>query len=239
MFVSRRSGDRKPGQQLAHHPLRDERGDVCRANRGRDHLDHVGTHQLDARGDLAHRPQEVDRGHAARLRCARARRERGIEHVDVDGHVDRPLPDVRERALDHLADPEVTDVVHEERRDPALALPLELGRPGPVPAQADLRVPRACHRAGLDEAEHRRPVRALDAEHLAARVGVRVEVDQADRTAASRDRRRAGLGDRVVAAERDRDGAGSDDLADQIRDRSVRMRRVGGQHGCVAVVDDA
>ena len=103
--------------------------------------------EVDARGDLAHRPEEVDRRHAARLRRPGARRERRVEHVDVDRQVDRPLPDVRERSLDDLADAEVADVVHEERRDPALALPLELGRPRPVAAQADLRVARAGDRA--------------------------------------------------------------------------------------------
>ncbi len=68
---------------------------------------------------------------------------------------------------------------------PVLALPRELGRPGPVAAQPDLRVTRAVDRARLDETEHRRAVRALDAEHLAAGVGVRVEVDQPDRPARS------------------------------------------------------
>jgi hypothetical protein len=240
VFVSRtRASQSETGEHLADDALRHERGDVRRPDSRRDHLDDVGRRQVDARGDLAHGPEEIDGRHSARLRRSRPRRERRVEHVDVDGQVDGPLPDVRERALDHLADPELPDVVHEERRNPAFALPPEFGRPGPVAAEADLRVARAGDRTGLDEPEHRRPVRALDAEHLAARVGVRVEVDQPERPAARRDRRGAGLGDRMVAAERQRDDACVDDLADQPRDRRVRMRRVGGQHRRVAVVDDA
>ena len=46
-----------------------------------------------------------------------------------------------------------------------------------------------------------------------------------------------GLGDRVVAAEHDRDRPGVDDLADERFDRRVRAQRVGGDHRGVAVVD--
>ena len=55
-------------------------------------------------------------------------------------------------------------------------------------------------------------MRELDAEDLVAGVGVGVEVDQADRAAAARERADVGLGDRVVAAEDDRQRAGVDDL---------------------------
>ena len=47
-----------------------------------------------------------------------------------------------------------------------------------------------------------------------------------------------GLGDRVVAAEHDRDQAGVEHLADGRLDCGVRARRVGRQDGRVAVVDD-
>ena len=57
--------------------------------------------------DLAHRPEQVDGRHPARLGRAGARGERRIEHVDVDRDVDRPLPHVRERPRDDLSDPEV------------------------------------------------------------------------------------------------------------------------------------
>jgi hypothetical protein len=87
---------------------------------GRQHLDDVGARR-DRRGLRSRdRPEQVGRGHAARLGRAGAGRERRIEHVDVDRHEHRPLADVRERPRHDLADPEVAHVVHEEARDPAL-----------------------------------------------------------------------------------------------------------------------
>jgi hypothetical protein len=47
------------------------------------------------------------------------------------------------------------------------------------------------------------------------------------------------LGDGVVAAEHDRDQAGVEHLADGRLDRSMRTDRIGGEHGRIAVVDDA
>ena len=96
----------RPGQQLAHDALGDERGDVRRADAVGSTSTTSAADELDARGDLAHRPEQVDRGHAARLGRPGARRERRVEHVDVDRQVDRPLPHVRERSLDDLANAE-------------------------------------------------------------------------------------------------------------------------------------
>jgi len=90
----------------------------------------------------------------------------------------------------------------------------------------------------LDEPVHRRAVGHLDAEHLHPRVGVRVEVDEAERTVDARAGTDVGLGDRVVAAEDDRQHARGEHLPDRLLDRSVRERRGGGQHGRVAEVDD-
>ena len=72
---------------------------------------------------------------------------------------------------------------------PCSRLPRELRLARPVAAQADLDVARAGRRARLDEPVHRRPVRDLDAEDLRAGVGVRVEVDEADRAVARGARR--------------------------------------------------
>src|SRR5439155_349735 len=80
----------------------------------RQHLDDVRAHELDPCGDLADGPEQVERRHPAGLRGARPRRERRIEHVDVDRQVDRALADVRKRPFDDLPDAEVVDVVHEE-----------------------------------------------------------------------------------------------------------------------------
>ena len=110
--------------------------------------------------------------------------------------------------------------------------------PGQYPAQTDLGIPPAGDATRFDEAVHRRPVRVLDTEDLAARVRMRVEVDQAHRPAALCDRCDTRLRDRVVAPERDGQRACIDDLAHQRLDRRVRSRRVGGDHRRVAVVDD-
>ena len=70
-----------------------------------------------------------------------------------------------------------------------------------------------------------------------ARVRMRVEVDEPDRAVPRRAGADVRLGDRVVAAEHDRDRAGREHLADRRLDRRVRPRRVGGEHRRVAEVD--
>ena len=98
--------------------------------------------------------------------------------------------------------------MHEEARDPLLAPARRTRLAGPVAAQADLHVAARVDVPCFDEPEHRRPVRELDAEDLAPGVRVRVEVDEADRAAAGGDGADVRLGDRVVAAEHDRQQAG-------------------------------
>ena len=158
---------RDPGHHLAHDPVRDQRGDVGRADLRRRDLDHVHPAQLDPRADLAAGPQQVDRRHPARLRRAGAGRERRVEHVDVHAQEHRAVADDRRaRATTTVADAELAHVVHEQARDAALALPGELGLPRPVAAQADLDVARRVDVALLDEPVHDRAVRELGAEHL-------------------------------------------------------------------------
>ena len=70
--------------------------------------------------------------------------------------------------------------MHEEAGDAALLLPREFLRARPVAAQADLDVSPWLDVPLFDEPVHRRPVRDLDAEDLRARVGVGVEVDEAE-----------------------------------------------------------
>ena len=89
----------------------------------------------------------------------------------------------------------------------------------------------------LDEPVHRRPVRDLDAEDLRAGVGMGVEVDESQRSVSRGAGADVGLGDRVVAAEHDRDRAGGDDLPDRSLDRLVRPGSIGRDHRRVAVVD--
>ena len=77
----------------------------------------------------------------------------------------------------------------------------------------------------------------LDAEERLPGVRVGVEVDQAEGAGALRDRPDVRFGDRVVALEDHREGAGVDDVADGPLDRLVRSGRVGRDHRCVAEVD--
>ncbi len=116
----------------------------------------------------AHRPEQVDRRHAAGLGCAGAGCEGRVEHVDVDRQEDGPPADDADRVLDDGADAPIAHVVHEEARDPVLGLPRELFLSRPVAPQPDLDVAaprrRARHaRAGTWECRatprHRTPPR--------------------------------------------------------------------------------
>ena len=71
--------------------------------------------------------------------------------------------------------------MHEEARDPVLALPRELALAGPVATQPDLDVAARVDVSVAHEPVHRRAVRDLDAEHLRSGVRMRVEVDERDR----------------------------------------------------------
>ena len=105
--------------------------------------------------------------------------------------------------------------MHEEARDPALALPCELALARPVAAQPDLHIALGIDDAGLDEPVHRGAVRALDAEDLGAGVRVRVEMHEPDGTVRGR--------------------AGADV---RLRDGVVRLQRVGRDDRRVAEVHD-
>ena len=191
------------------------------------------------RSEHAHRLQELDARHPTRLRRAGPGRVGRVEHVDVDGQERCPVADDLQRALDDGVDPEVAHVVHEERRDALFALPAELGLAGPIAAQTDLDVARRIDMPVAHQPVHRRPVRDLDAEHGRPGVGVRVEVDERHGPVPLGTGGDVGLGDRVVAAEHDRDQPRVEHLTDCLLDRGVRAHGIGGQHGCVAVVDDA
>ncbi len=129
--------------------------------------------------------------------------------------------------------------MHEEARDPVLRLPRELALAGPVAPETDLHVARTVDVTVAHEPVHRRPVRDLDAEDLLAGIRMGVEVDEGDRPVHRRNRLDVGLGDRVVAAEDDRDRARRDDLPDDSLDRRVIAGRIGGHDGRVTEVDDA
>ena len=81
-------------------------------------------------------------------------------------------------------------------------------------------------------------MRELDPEDLRARVGVRVEVDEADGPRDRSARPHVRLRDRMVAAEDYRKDVGGQHLPDRALDRRVRADRIRRDDGCVAEVDD-
>ena len=229
----------EPGQDLAHDPLGDERGHVGRADRGRQHLDDVGADEVAPSGDLAAAgTQQVAGGHPARLGRARPGRERGVEHVDVDGQERRAVADDLERALDDRVDPELADVVHEERRDPALGLPGELVGPGPVAAEADLDVPLR-----VDVPSSTSRYIGVPCERSPPKTSGPVSVCVSKWTRPTGPTRAATarmFGSEIEWSPPSTIGIapGVDDLADERLDRRVRPLGVGGQDRRVAEVDD-
>ena len=161
-----------------------------------------------------------------------------VEHVDVHGQVGGAGAHRAQGARDDLPDPEVANLVHEQARDAALCLPGEFVLPGPVAAQADLRVARRVDLAVVHQGAHEGSVGELHAEHLFAGVGVSVEVHDADRAVRGHACAHARLGDRVVAAQQHGRRAGGEHLPHHALDRRVRATRVAGQHGRVAEVHD-
>ena len=171
--------ERDASEHLADDPLRHERGDVGRANRRRDDLDDVHADEVEPRRELAavaqrRSPDVMPPGSGVPVPGANAGSSTSTSTVRKTGPRRRG-----DGALDDLADAELADVVHEERRDPALALPRELGLARPVAAEPDLDVARSRRRARRGRAGTSASVRALDAEDLGSGVRVRVEVDEA------------------------------------------------------------
>ena len=185
---------------------------------------HAG--QLDGADDLADRPQDLARQHPARLRRARPGRHARIDDVDVDREVD-DLGAV-ERLGDRIGDDSLgaalLDLAHEMPAQPVFLHPVErlLGRP--VAAQAHLHEVAPIDGARLDEPAHRRAVAGEDPERLVGRVGVGVEVDDADPLGRPElgDRGRRRPGDGVVAAEDDRDRPAARHVPDLAVDHRVR-----------------
>jgi hypothetical protein len=110
--------------------------------------------------------------------------------------------------------------------------------PGPVAAEADLRVARRVDLAVVHQGAHEGSVGELHAEHLFSGVGVSVEVHDADRPARGHTRAHARLGNRVVAAQQHGRRAGGEHLPHHALDRGVRTTRVAGQYRRVAEIHD-
>ena len=137
----------------------------------------------------------------------------GSRDVDVDReeHAVAVVDRDRERLVQAGVEAARADLGHLEGAHPLLGHPVQRLGPRPVAAQPDLQEPVAARRAGLDQPAHRLAVAVERAELDVAGVGVRVEVHDRHPAVAvlAGDPGDVGQGDRVVAAEHDRDRAGS------------------------------
>ena len=146
----------------------------------------------------------------------------GIEHVDVDREEHRAVADdLRPSRSTTASMPRSRTSCMKNDVIPCSRLPRELRLARPVAAQPDLHVALRVDDAVPHEPVHRRAVRDLDAEHLRARVGVRVEVDEADGTVRRAHARTSGSAIEWSPPRTIGSSAGVDDLADR-RARSPR-----------------
>ena len=166
------------------------------------------------------------RGQAAGLGCAGAGRVPGVGDVDVDRqeHAVAVVDRDAERLVEAVVEAAGDDLGHLEGPHPLLGHPVQRLRPGPVAAQPDLQEPVAARGARLDQPAHRLAVPVERAELDVAGVGVRVEVHDRDPAVAvlAGDAGDVGQGDRVVAAEHDRDRAARRDRGHRLGQRRQR-----------------
>ena len=142
----------------------------------------------------------------------------GVAYVDVDRKKDAVALVGRDAGCLGQAGVEAAaaDLGHLVGAEALDRHPVQRLRGWPVPAQAHLQEPVPAHRPGLEQPAHRLTVAPQRPELDVAGVGVRVEVNHRD-TAVTEDVGHAlgvGVGDRVVAAEDERDRAGPGDLLD-------------------------
>ena len=195
-----------------------------------------------ADGDPADGAQDLARQHAAGLGRPGAGRDARVDDVDVDRDVHgvRPVEGLGDRVVDDRLGAALLDLAHEVPAQALLLHPREHVDRRPVAAQAHLDEVAAADRARLDQPSHRRPVARQHAPVVGRGVGVRVEVDDPDaaRLADLGDRRGRGPGDRVVAAQHDRDRARRRHLVDLAVDERVRAVDPRRDDVGVARVDD-
>src|SRR5436189_28464 len=125
-----------------------------------------------------------------------------------------PLGDPRGALLLHRLDPDDLDAV--------AVMELEVLGAVERPADPDLDHPPRVHVPLLHRAAERRAVEELRAEVLVPGVRVGVEVDDAERAVATRERPEDGQRDRMVAADADGQGALGRDRGDPALDGFVR-----------------
>ncbi len=159
---------------------------------GRGDLDDIHPGQVDHRHDLADRAEHLAGEHPAGFGGARAGRHARVDHIDVEAQVDEV--GTVERLVDGLGDDRLgaalLDLAHEVVAHALLAHPVERLDRRPVAAQPDLHEVAARDGTRLDQPAHRRAVAGEDAPVVVGRVGMGIEMDDADAP------RPADLGDR-------------------------------------------
>ena len=209
---------------------------------GRRHLDHVDPGHRQLVGDPPHRVKQLPGGQPARLRGAGPRRVPRIADIDVNRE-EHPVAIVHrdpERLGQALGQPPGADLGHLVGAHPLLRHPLQRLRSGPVAAQPHLQEPVAAERARLDQPPHRLAVADQRSELDVPGVRVRVEVDHRDPAlpAMLGHARGVGPGDRVVAAEHERDRARRGHRVDRLLQVAHRPGGVAGEQLDVARVVD-
>ena len=163
-------------------------------------LDHVAANDVEA-GQTNEQILAFPRRQPAYLRRSGARGEGGIEAVDVETHVDRPLPHDLSRPGDHCRHAHGLEFLDVDNRHAGVIgeFPDELG--GATDADLDAA-------PGIDDAiehgvTHGGAVIELGLVELAARVAMGVDVHQAHGLLAAH-RLEYGMADRVIAADTER-----------------------------------
>ena len=199
----------------------------------------AGDRQLAA--DPAYGVEELRATTARPAPGCRCRRVARVADVDVDREEDRVAVVQRdlERLVEAGVEPALADLGHLVGPHVLVGHPLHGLGAGPVAAQPHLQEPVAAQGAGLDQPAHRLAVPVQRAELDVAGVGVGVEVDHRDPAEAEvpRDAGGVGEGDRVVAAEHERDRAGGRDGVHRLLEGVQRALDLAGRHLDVAHVD--
>ena len=159
--------------------MRRGHGRHLRVVEGRGYLDDVRSHEVHSR-EAAEDPEDLAAREPTGLRRPRPRSEGGIEHVDVDRHVDGR---VAEPGADPVRDrlPAFVEDVHGRHDlEPEPSVIHEVLRGEQRAADPDVRGLVLEQQTLLPGPSERRPVRVLRAEVRVPRVEVRIEVDERD-----------------------------------------------------------
>ena len=229
--------ERVQGEELVRDVRRRDGGRLAGPVVRRAHLDDVVAREA----QTAKRAQEAERltsRQAAGLRGAGARRERGVEHVDVEGEEERSIADPLPHARRVLLGTECDELV---ARDD---LEAEVGRHGDVLGAIERAAHAGEERASrIDQALFHRsaeggPVVVALADVHVPHVRVRVEQDEAERAVHRCVRAELAEDDAVVSAEAERPRACPDDRLEALRNLRRRPFAVARRHRDVTEIGD-